>query len=357
MKRVWITIIVLILIVGGGAFWFLTQNKSAAAQVLYPTTTVQKGTIETDVSGSGDLVPATDEDITIGSGDASKTISTVDVAANDTVKQGAALLTYTDGTTLDAPAAGTITTVNAYAGQRVTVGRAVMHLTNYSDLNTVLQIDELDIPKVKDGQNVAVTVNAYPSKTFSGTVTSIAAEGTDTNGVSTFNVTVHLNSSSGLKPGMTTTGNIVLQKKANVLYLPTGAVHQAGNQSYVYLSSNTASQSQQSGFGRRRLMNMDTKQGSMVAVKTGISNDQSIEITSGLTAGQSVQLTAITRQSGTNSTSNSQSSYGMMSGFGGGQGFGGGRGFGGGGGRGFGSGTGTGGGQGSQMGNGGGNGQ
>lgn len=353
MKRVWITIIVLILIVGGGAFWFLTQNKSAAAQVLYPTTTVQKGTIETDVSGSGDLVPATDEDITIGSGDASKTISTVDVAANDTVKQGAALLTYTDGTTLNAPAAGTITTVNAYAGQRVTVGRAVMHLTNYNDLNTVLQIDELDIPKVKDGQNVAVTVNAYPSKTFSGTVTSIAAEGTDTNGVSTFNVTVHMNSSSGLKPGMTTTGNIVLQKKTNVLYLPTGAVHQAGNQSYVYLSSNTASQSQQSGFGRR-YASMDQKQGRMVAVKTGISNDQSIEITSGLTAGQSVQLTAITRQSSSTST-NGQSSYGMMSGFGGGQGYGGGRGFGGSGSRGFGGGTG--GGQGSRMGNGGGNGQ
>lgn len=326
MKKAWIWIIVVVLVVGGGSFWFLTRDKSAQAQVLYPTTTVQKGTIESDVSGSGDLQPAIDEDITIGSGDASKTISTVNVSANDTVKKGATLLTYTDGTTLAAPAAGTITTVSAYAGQRVTVGRAVMHLIIYTDLNTVVQIDELDIPKVKVGQAVSVTVNAYPNKTFSGKVTSIAAEGTDTNGVSTFDVTVHMNSSSGLKPGMTTTASIVLQKRTNVLYLPTGAVHQAGNQSYVYLSSNTASQDQQGGFSRR-FMSMDTKQGSTVAVKTGIHSDQSIEITSGLQAGQTVQLSAITKQSGTASmSSNTQNPYSMMGGFGGGQGFGGGNG-------------------------------
>lgn len=106
--------------------------------------------------------PATDEDITIGAADTSKTIETVNVSAGDTVKKSATLLTFTDGTTFDAPAAGTITKVNVYAGNRVTVGRAVMHLTNYSDLNTVVQIDELGIPKIKVGQNVSVMVNAYP---------------------------------------------------------------------------------------------------------------------------------------------------------------------------------------------------
>lgn len=324
MKRVWISLIIVAIVIVGGVFWFLTRDKSAAAQIYYPTTVVQKGTLASDVSGSGDLEPAIDEDITIGSTDASKTIDTVDVSANDTVKKGDKLLTYTDGTTLNAPHSGTITTVNVYAGQKVTVGRAVMHLTSYSNLNTVLQIDELDIPKVKDGQKVSVIVNAYPNKTFSGKVTSIAEKGTNTNGVSSFDVTVHIDHASDLKAGMTTTGNIVLQKRSNVLYLPSSAVHQNGNQSFVYLSSNTSSQNQSYGF-RKRMTSMDTKRGQMVQVKTGIHNDQYIEITSGLQAGQSIQLTAITKQSGTTTTS-SQSSFRMMGGgFGGGQGYGSGR--------------------------------
>lgn len=324
MKKFWIVLTVVILAAGGGTAWFLSRDTQASAQVLYPTTTVQKGTLESDVSGSGDLTPATDEDIVIGAADTSKTISTVNVSADNTVKKGAALLTFTDGTTLTAPASGTITKVNVYAGNRVTEGRAVMHLTSYSDLNTVVQIDELDIPKIKTGQNVAVTVNAYPNKTFSGKVTQIANQGTDTNGVSTFDVTVHMNQSAGLKPGMTTTASIVLKKRTNVLYLPSGAVHQAGNQSYVYLSSETpVSSAQNSGFRRFAAAAMDQKQGRMATIQTGIHNDQSIEITSGLSAGQTVQLTAITRQSSTASTStSSQSSYGAA-GFGAGQGSGG----------------------------------
>lgn len=277
-----------------------------------------KGTVESEVSGSGDLVPATDEDITVSSVDASKTIESVDVSTNDQVAKGAQLLTFTDGTTLDAPSGGTITKVNVTAGNKVTAGRAVMHLTNYSDLNTIVQVDELDIPKIKVGQSVSVIVNAYPNKKFSGKVTAIAQQGTDTNGVSTFDVTVNMDNSSGLKAGMTTTANIVLKKRTNVLYLPSGAVHQTGSQSFVYLSSDTPAASTQQNRFTRRSSGMDQQRGRLVTVKTGIHSDQSIEITSGLTAGQTVQLTAITRQSGTNTTTaNSQNAYQMMSGSGG----------------------------------------
>lgn len=327
MKKSLIVIILVILLAGGGAFWFFTRDKSTAAQTLYSTTAVQKGTLATEVSGSGELDPATDEDITVDADDASKTIYSIDVSENSTVKKGDTLLTFTDGTTLTAPANGTITKVSAYEGDRVNAGKAVFHLTDYNNLNTVVQVDELDIPKIKKGQSVSVTVNAWSGKTFSGKVTSVAKTGTNTNGVSTFDVTVHLDKSSGLKPGMTATASIVIQKKSNVLYLPSGAVHQAGNQAYVYLSSNTAeSQSESEGYGRRQGAAMDQKQGSRVEVKTGIHNDQSIEITSGLEEGQKVQLAAITRQNGTNGTNSSTNNgqnQSMMPGMnGGGQGFG-----------------------------------
>ncbi|EST12305.1 efflux RND transporter periplasmic adaptor subunit [Sporolactobacillus laevolacticus] len=322
MKKIWILILVVVVVIGGGAaYWLLTRDKSSENTTMIPTTTVQKGTISTDVSGSGSLSPAIDEDVTIGSDDASKTIYSVDVSENDKVSKGDKLLTFTDGTTLTAPESGTITSTSVYAGNRVNAGQKIAHITNYNDLDTILSIDELDIPKIKTGQTVSVVVNAYPNKTFKGKVTSIAKEGTDSNGTSSFDVTVHLSKSSGLKPGMTTTGNIVLEKKSNILYLPSGAVHQSTNGYFVYLSSNTGGTESQ---GMGRFSGVETKRGAQKTVTIGIHNDKYIEIKSGLEAGQTVQLNEITRSSGTNS-SNSQSQFQMMrsmngGGFGGGYG-------------------------------------
>ncbi|MCO7176397.1 efflux RND transporter periplasmic adaptor subunit [Sporolactobacillus kofuensis] len=321
MKKSLIFILIAVVVFGGGgAYWYFSRDKSSNTRVMIPTTTVQKGTISTDVSGSGALSPKIDDDVTIDSDDAAKTIDTIKVSENDKVEKGDTLLTYTDGTTLTAPHSGTVTSVSAYAGNRVNAGQKVAHITSYSDLNAVLQIDELDIPKIKKGQAVSVTVNAYPNKTFSGKVTSIAQEGTDTNGTSTFNVTVHLNKSTGLKSGMTATGSIVLEKKTNVLYVPSGAVHQYGNSYFVYLSSGSDGTETQ---GTRGFNNEETVRGKQQGVTIGIHNDKYIEIKSGLQEGETIQLNAITKSSGTSTSSNSQNGYQMMRSMNGG-GFGGG---------------------------------
>jgi len=330
MKKIWILILVVVLAIGGGgAFWYFTRDKSSDNQTMIPTTTVQKGTISTDVSGSGSLEPTVDKDVTIDADDASKTVYSVSVAKNDKVEKGDKLLTFTDGTTLVAPKSGTVTSFTVYAGDRVNAGQTVAHLKSYDDLSTVLSIDELDIPKIKTGQSVSVVVAAYPKKTFSGKVTSIAKEGSDTNGTSSFDVTVHLSKSTGLKPGMTTTANIVLEKKTNVLYLPSGAVHQSGDGYYVYLSSSNSNSSGEDASGR--FSNVETTRGKQQTVTVGIHNDQYIEIKSGLQEGQTVQLNAITKSSGTSSSSSSSQTQMTPSmnggGFGGGQGsFGGGTG-------------------------------
>ncbi|MCL1632328.1 efflux RND transporter periplasmic adaptor subunit [Sporolactobacillus sp. CPB3-1] len=309
MKKSLIFILIAVVILGGGgAFWYFSRDKSSATSAMIPTTTVQKGTISTDVSGSGTLTPAVDDDVTIDSDDASKTIDSISVSEDDTVEKGDTLLTFTDGTTLTAPHSGTITSLNVYEGSRVNAGTKVAHITNYSDLNTVLSIDELDIPKIKKGQTVKITVNAYENKTYSGKVTSIAKEGTDTNGTATFDVTVHLSSSKGLKAGMTTTGNIVLEKKTNVLYLSSGAVHQNQNGYFVYLSNGSSSDNQETG----RAGGMETTRGKQQAVTIGIHNDQYIEIKSGLQEGQAVQLNAITKSSGSGSSENGQNQFQMM---------------------------------------------
>ncbi|SFG20562.1 efflux RND transporter periplasmic adaptor subunit [Sporolactobacillus nakayamae] len=310
MKKIWIISLILVIAVGGGAaYWYFSRDKSANNTTMIPTTTVKKGTLSTDVSGSGTLTPAVDQDVTIDSDDASKTIYSVDVAKNDKVDKGDKLVTFTDGTTLTAPKSGTVTSIEVYEGDRVNAGQKIVHLTNYSDLNTVVQIDELDIAKIKEGQAVSVVVNAYPSKIFNGKVKSIAKEGTSTNGTSSFDVTIHLSKSTGLKPGMTTTANIVLEKKTSALYLPSGAVHQSGDGYYVYLSSGSGSTNNQEA---RRFSNVETERGSQKTVTIGIHNDNYIEIKSGLEEGQTVQLNAITKSSGTTISSNGQNQFQMM---------------------------------------------
>ena len=334
MKKWIVSILVLVLLIGGGTYWYVGKKAKAkqASNVYIPTTVVQKGTLESDVTGSGSLSSAIDEDVTASISD---TVYSVNVKEGQKVKKGQALLEYNNGTYLDAPDSGTISSLAVFDQTQVKPGQVVAHITNYTDLDTVISVDELDIPNVKVGQPVDVTVNAYPNSKFTGKVTKIADTGTDSNGVSSFDVTVHLTNSKNLKPGMTTSANIVTSKKANALYVPVGAIHKQGNTTYVLVDSGTSSSNQnqtnstnnnQSGMGggrQWRAMAGATGNAKMVTVKTGINNDTNIQILSGLSVGEVVQLPPIVRNASTSTSTNNGSSFGMYGGgaFGGNGGF------------------------------------
>lgn len=288
MKK-WIMVIIGVLIVGYAGFqWFQSKSSAQQSTSQVRTATVQNGKLEVKVSGSGTVQPVTDQDIksTINNNE----IDEVLVSSGDQVSKGEALITFTDGSDpIKATADGTITAVNVQAGQRVTIGQAVAHIKNYSNLETVVAIDELDIPSIKVGQAASIKVSAFSDKSYTGTVTSIAREGTSTNGVSSFNVTLHFDRSNNLKVGMSTEASILTASKTNAIYVPLDAVHTANNQKYVLLSSNNAVKQQ--------------------TVKTGLANEDYVEITKGLTEGETVQLPQLSTSS---SSANSNSKNGMM---------------------------------------------
>ena len=70
-----------------------------------------------------------------------------------------------------------------------------------------------DISQVKLGQTAAVRVEALDSKEYVGKVVDIADEGTSSNGVATFDVTIALDTSENLKSGMTAEASIQVDKK------------------------------------------------------------------------------------------------------------------------------------------------
>lgn len=164
-------------------------------------------------------------------------------------------------------------------------------IADYSKMEVVIPIDELDINKVKVGMPVKITAEAVPGKTFEGIVEKIAEQGVSQNNVTTFDVTVSLDKTPDLKIGMTMDVAILVAQKNNVLMVPIAAVQQRNDRSYVMLFNDEEPRSRNNNRNNPRLP------GRMVEVETGISNEDFVEILSGLKEGDRVLLPS---NSGTN---------------------------------------------------------
>lgn len=302
MKK-WIYIALGVLVAGFvGYQWYASKTNAQTTTAKVRTAVVQEGKLEVKISGSGTVQPVTSEDIksTIDNNE----IDEVLASAGEDVKKGDELITFTDGSDpITAPADGIVTTLAVTAGERVTSGQVVAHLTNYKDLQTVVQIDELDIPKIKTGQTVSLKVNAFSDQTYTGKVTTVSAEGTSTNGVSTFDVTIHIDKPDNLKVGMSTEASILTASKENALYVPLDAIYTSNNQKYVIITSSDTTD-QNSGTEQK-------------TVKTGLANEDYVEITEGVAAGETVQLPQLATGSSTNNSQRMMQGGGFGSGMGG----------------------------------------
>jgi len=164
-------------------------------------------------------------------------------------------------------------------------------IVDYSSMNVVIPVDEMDVGKLKVGQEVIITSDAVQGRTFKGVISDIADEGKAENGVSTFDVKVVLDKTPELKAGMTVNAEIILEKKDNVLLVPIEALKYQGQQAYV------------------------TKVGSTepVKVEIGLTNDKYAEIISGLSEGDEIEVTV-----SSDSSSSRMGPGGAPGGFGGG---------------------------------------
>lgn len=299
--RKWITVVLILAIVAGAGSWYYIDGKAKPVNAKAAAVTVRKGKLDVKVSSSGSVSPVTSQDVTAHS---TKTVDQVLVTANQDVTAGQELVTFTDGSDpITAPVAGTLTSLQVVSGDRLTDGKVVAHITNYHDLQSVIQVDELDILKIKPGETADIKVNAIPDHAYTGKVTAVANEGTVTNGVSNFNVTVHIDNPDNLKVGMTTEANILTDSKDNVLYVPIEAVHSRGGQKFVLIPQTSADGTQTTAVQR--------------TVQTGIHNENYVEITQGLQEGDSVELPAVTPASSSNAQGFKNGGNGMFGGMGG----------------------------------------
>ncbi|MGX2961606.1 efflux RND transporter periplasmic adaptor subunit [Peribacillus sp. JNUCC 23] len=216
-----------------------------------------------------------DNSVSSDSPSSSLVVDTVSVKEGDVVAAGATLVTFVDGSILKSPVPGTITSFSIASGDSVQSSETVAHITEYRTLQTTISVDELDITKVQVGQAAEITASAFKDETFEGKVTKVATEGTSSNGVSTFDITVQITDPKSLKIGMSTEASISIESKEAALYVPVEAVYSSKGEKYVLVSTTS---------------NDSTQSTKKVSVETGISNDTYVEVTSGLAEGDSVQI-------------------------------------------------------------------
>lgn len=185
---------------------------------------------------------------------------------------------------ITAPISGTVVTKTAKAGDKVEGGSSGTLCTIYdlSYLEMTMNIDELDISSVAVGQSVEITANAVEGKTYTGTVTSVSVAGTTAGGITTYPVTVRIDETDGLLPGMNVDAQIVLSQADDVLAIPSGAVNR-GDTVLITADSPSAANA----------LDQEAPEGYVyVSVETGVSDDSYIEILSGLQEGDTVAYLA-----------------------------------------------------------------
>lgn len=346
MKHKVAAVLIALLILGAVAGGFYYYKHSGAPVALEVTTTVSRGDVKSTIAATGTISAVNTVEI---SSRVTGLIRELRVQENDMVKAGQVLLVLDDTTlqtqvaqykaqldnyaaiyerskrltgaggqslqqmetdrtnwqvaqstynnyvaqlqyyVITSPIDGMIIGKPTPAGQTVAQGisspQVIMYVADMSKMQIKVLVDETDIGRVKLGQPVSFTVDTYPDKTFVGKVTTISRSATTSSNVVYYPVYVDVDSAEGLLfPTMTARATIQTGESKNVLVVPASAVKEEKGKKYVQTRLNGKTQN--------------------ITVETGLSDDDNVEIISGLNAGDQVVLPTVKPGSATTTNQN-----------------------------------------------------
>ena len=203
--------------------------------------------------------------------------------------------------TITSPISGTIIAKDVKVGDTVgsssSTTETMCVIYDLSYLEMTLDVDELDILDIQVGQKAEITADAISDRTFEGVVTSISSAGTTSGGTTTYPVTIRIDDTGSLMPGMNATAVIDIASAEDVLSIPSYAVVR-GNYVLVTKDSPSAANADTS---------MNAPDGYVyVKVTTGVSDDDYIAVTSGLEEGDTIAYDSSTASQ---SSSNDQMGF------------------------------------------------
>jgi HlyD family secretion protein len=200
-------------------------------------------------------------------------------------------------TNIVSPVDGTVVLRNVTVGQTVAASFQTPTLFLIATDLTKMQVDtnvsESDIGGIKDDDKVYFTVDAFPKRTFGGTVTQVRQSPQNIQNVVTYDVVVSVNNDDlALKPGMTAASSIVTAERVDVLRVPSQALRYApGRLKGATLKATSATGSQPAAVSGNQGTVYVLRDGKpvRVAVTVGLDDDGHAEIIKGdLTPGDKI---------------------------------------------------------------------
>ena len=255
----------------GSATFAYQAERTLTAQAAGTVTSinVQEGS---DVAKDDIILGLSGDDLTESIQSASESLRSAEISMQN-------LQDAMNNYTITAPISGTIIEKDAKVGDAVKTGDTLCIVYDLSYLEMSINVDELQISSISVGQQVQITADAVPDKTYVGTVTRVSMKGKSDGGTTTYPVSIRIDDTDGLRPGMNANAEIVVAEANNALVVPNAAVVRG---SYVLVTKDSPSAANADTA-------MEAPEGFVyVPVKTGVSDDDYTQIVSGIQEGDTI---------------------------------------------------------------------
>ena len=290
-----IPVIILLIIVGVACF-FVGRSIGLNTDTSSSNTTIEdvevsKQTIKKTLTSSGEVQAYATKKLSLND---DYKFSKVLVEEDQTVKKGTKLVKYSNGKYLVAPYDLVVTKISVPKSGKSITSSHYLEVQNVSKVIVSIDVSESEIANINLGKEVEVVLTADSSKTYTGKITKMSSIGTYSSSGSTFEVEVTIKNDRNIKVGMSVSTTINIEELTDVIAVPINAIQINGDKRYVVV--------------------VDGDKTSEVEVTTGLSDDNYVEIKSGLTVGETVRVVTVTTQSTIRSSGSSRGSSGFPGG-------------------------------------------
>ena len=173
-----------------------------------------------------------------------------------------------------APFGGRIYKTQAKKGEMVRLGDPLLWLADLDHLRVRANVDQVDLGRVRPGQPVRVSANAFPGRAWFGTISEVVPNVVVKESRSVSEALARLDPpTDGLVPGMMVDVEIVVAEEANALQVPAEAVQTQGRETFVY--------------------RVDGRRAHKVPVRTGLASVAAVAIAEGLDEGALVVVSPV----------------------------------------------------------------
>ena len=205
-------------------------------------------------------------------------ISAIYFKEGDTVKADDVLIKTTAGDEIKSKIGGVVTNVNVEENAQVMAGVKLLEIVDNNNLKISVKVDEYDISALTIDKEATIKIGAI-NKEITGKVKSMSVEGQTANGVTYFTSTIDLAKDSSIKIGMSAEVKLISDKVTGVVTLPMTVIQFDDNNKPYVLKKDSK------GAAVKTEITAGINDGTIVEVKSGVSNGETILYTKATTTG------------------------------------------------------------------------